>query len=153
MFLPLPLASCPVCIISTPPHAHAARRASRCTSKEAAPSAADISDDSADLDKCAAAVFPTASVSRHPRSSSRETDGDVGDTTLVKRIFYSDDVTRKEGVLAHTLQKIDVTGAAPAGPPLPSPTVLFSGKVLNPDREEIDDEVRALAVPPPNCMR
>ena len=33
-------------------------------------------------------------------------------------------MTRKEGVLAHTLQKLDP-----------------SGKVLNPEREETDDEV------------
>lgn len=79
--------------------------ASRCTAKEAAPSQSDSSDDSAELDK--------------------ETNGDVGDATLVKRIFYSDDVKRKEGVLAHTLQKIDITG-----------------KVLNPDREEVDDELK-----------
>ncbi len=35
----------------------------------------------------------------------------MGDATLLKRIFYSDDVVRKEGALAHALQKIDVSGA------------------------------------------
>jgi hypothetical protein len=40
----------------------------------------------------------------------REINGDVDDATLVKRIFFSDDVKRQEGLLAHTLQKIDVTG-------------------------------------------
>ena len=79
--------------------------------------------------------------------SSRETNGDVGDASLVKRIFYSDDVKRKEGVLAHALQKIDVTGACSAPSPACSIVTLllpFSGKVLNPEREEVDDEVITL---------
>ena len=62
-------------------------------------------------------------------------------------------MTRKEGLLAHTLQKIDVTGALLLQPPPPRapPTTLSSGKVLNPDRAEVDDEVRGLALPPPIC--
>jgi hypothetical protein len=39
----------------------------------------------------------------------KETNGDVGDTSLVQRILYSDDVQLKEGPLAHTLLKIDIT--------------------------------------------
>ena len=79
--------------------------------------------------------------------SSRETNGDVGDASLVKRIFYSDDVTRKEGALAHALQKIDVTGACSTTSPACSIVTLllpFSGKVFNTEREEVDDEVTTL---------
>jgi hypothetical protein len=54
----------------------------------------------------------------------RETNGDVGDASLVKRIFYSDDVQRKEGMLAQTLQKIDITGEFFALAPATSPLII-----------------------------